>query len=62
MLKIAKFFLILGGINWGVFGIGILLGRNFNLIGLLSAFYPILPTILYLLIGFFSFILIFKKD
>ncbi len=62
MYHLAKIFLIIGGINWGLIGIGLFLKRDFNFLALLSSFYPDLPAILYCVIGAFAIFLIFKRS
>ena len=62
MAHIAKILLIIGGINWGLIGLGRFINKDLNFIDLLSAFYPYLPAIIYSIIGVIAIFLIFKKD
>lgn len=64
MTHLARILLIIGGINTGLVGLGIFLGkgRSLNFIDLLSAFYPNLPAIFYVVIGLAAIFFIFKKN
>lgn len=61
MAHLARILVIIGGLNWGLVGIGNFMGRDFNVVELLSALAPILPTIIYLVVGIAALILVFKK-
>ena len=56
MAHIAKILLIIGGINWGLIGLGRFINKDLNFIDLLSAFYPNLPAIIYSIIGVIAII------
>lgn len=62
MSHLARILLIIGGLNWGLIGLGAFIGKNLNFIDLLSAFYPDLPAIIYCLVGLAAILLIFKKS
>jgi uncharacterized membrane protein YuzA (DUF378 family) len=62
MTHFAKILLIIGGLNWGLIGLGIFINKNLNFIDLLSAFYPNLPAIIYCVVGLAAILLIFKKS
>lgn len=51
---VAKILLIVGGLNWGLMGLGMLLGGEgnaWNVVGMVFGFMPILEAIVYLLVG-----------
>ncbi len=48
---IGKILLIIGGVNWGLVGVGILLDSNWNVINLILGSIPTLEGIVYLLVG-----------
>lgn len=64
MGHLAKIFVIIGGLELGILGVGKLINSNkdLNIIELFGNFHPLLPTILYLLVGVSAIVLIFKKD
>lgn len=53
MRAIARVFLIIGGLNLGILGVeGLLkLNKNLDVIDLFKAFHPLLPAIIYSIIG-----------
>ncbi len=61
MYQISRIFLVIGGIDLGIIGIGNFLGSNLNIIELFSQFNPMLPTIFYLIIGASAIIWMFKS-
>ncbi len=48
---IGKILLIVGGVNWGLVGVGMLLGSNWNVINLILGSIPTLEAVVYLLVG-----------
>ena len=43
--------LIVGGLNWGLHGLGMLLDYNLNVVSLLVGKWPTVEAIIYLLVG-----------
>ena len=48
---IAAILLVVGGLNWGLVGVGMLLGSNLNVVNLIAGSIPTLEAIIYLLVG-----------
>lgn len=48
---IGKILLIIGGLNWGLVGIGMLLGNDLNVIDMLLGAWPMVAAIVYILVG-----------
>lgn len=46
-----KVLVIIGGINWGLVGVGMLLGSNLNLVNLLLGGAPTVEALVYVLVG-----------
>ena len=42
---------IVGAINWGLVGLGGFVGSNFNLVNLLLGGFPVLESLVYVLVG-----------
>lgn len=63
MNRVAKVFLIIGGIDLGVIGIQGLLKVNNNLdvISLFKAFHPLLPAVIYCVIGAAAIYSMFRR-
>lgn len=43
--------LLVGGLNWGLTGLGMLFGGNWNVVNLLLGSWPTVEAIIYLLVG-----------
>ncbi len=59
---IAKILVIVGGVNWGLVGLGMLLGKSayaFNVVDMLVGFSPIVEGLVYLLVGIAAVMMIF---
>lgn len=48
---IGKILLIVGGINWGLVGVGMLMNNNLNVVNVLLGSMPTLEAIVYILVG-----------
>ncbi len=51
LAKVAKLLLIVGGVNWGLVGVGMFLGINLNLVNLLLGGMPMIEAVVYVLVG-----------
>lgn len=61
MVLIARILVIIGGINWGLVGLGMLLGSmsNWNVVNMILGSMPVLEAIVYVLVGVAAVMLIF---
>ncbi len=48
---IGKILLIIGGLNWGLVGIGMLMNSDWNVVGKLLGSWPTVLAIVYILVG-----------
>jgi uncharacterized membrane protein YuzA (DUF378 family) len=48
---LAYVLLVVGGLNWGLVGIGNLAGGNWDLVDLIFGFLPVLRDIVYIVVG-----------
>lgn len=48
---IAMILTVVGGINWGLVGLGNLLGSNLNVVNLLLGSWPTVEAVVYVLVG-----------
>ncbi len=48
---IAFLLLVVGGINWGLVGLGMFLGGDWNLVNMILGSMPMLESLVYLLVG-----------
>ncbi|MDD2935546.1 MAG: DUF378 domain-containing protein [Candidatus Pacebacteria bacterium] len=62
--KIAFWLTIVGGLNWGLVGLGMLMDTNLNLVYMLFGSWPTVESIIYLVVGISAIYMIFgcKKD
>ena len=56
---VSKILLIIGGINWGLVGVGMLLGKDLNVVKMLLGSMPTLEAIVYILVGVAGLLYIF---
>jgi uncharacterized membrane protein YuzA (DUF378 family) len=61
MQKIARLLVIVGGLNWGLVGIGGLMGTNLNVVNLLLGSMPMVESIVYLLVGVATVMMVMPK-
>lgn len=59
MGMIAKILLIVGGVNWGLVGIGMLLGSDWNVVHMIFGSMSTLEAIIYVLVGIVAAMKIF---
>lgn len=48
---IGKILLIVGGINWGLVGVGMLMGSDWNVVHMIVGSMPTLEAVIYVLVG-----------
>ena len=56
---IAKILLIIGGLNWGLYGVGLFFDSNWNLVYLLLGKLPIIESVVYIIVGLSAIAVIF---
>src|ERR1035437_9601100 len=61
MAMIAKVLVIIGGVNWGLVGLGMLLssGGNWNVVNIIFGSVPVLEGVIYVLVGISAVMMIF---
>jgi len=57
--KVSNILLIIGGLNWGLVGIGMFMGKNWNVVNLIFGSMPTLEAIIYVLVGLAAVAMIF---
>ncbi len=57
--KIGWALVLIGGINWGLVGIGMLMGSNLNIVNMILGSWPMFEAIIYLLVGISAVVLVF---
>lgn len=51
MEQLSKVLLIVGGLNWGLVGVGNLMGSSWNIVSMVLGNWPILLSVVYVLVG-----------
>ncbi len=61
---IAFILLVIGGLNWGLIGIGEFMGSNWNVVHLIFGAWPAVEWIIYILVGIATIyeLIIHKKN
>ena len=57
--KIAWWLLVIGGLNWGLVGLGGFFGGNWNVVNLIFGTWPSVEWIVYILVGLSAALLLF---
>ncbi len=57
--KVAWVLVLIGGLNWGFIGLGILMSSNWNIVGMILGKWPMVEAIVYLLVGVCTLVTIF---
>jgi len=52
---------LVGAVNWGLTGIGMLANTNLNIVNLIVGSWPVLEAIVYILVGVAAVLMIVKK-
>lgn len=51
MCWVVSLLVVIGGLNWGLVGLGALIGTNLNVVNMLLGSVPTVESIVYLLVG-----------
>lgn len=51
---------IIGGLNWGLVGLGAYMGSNWNVVNILLGSWPLLENLVYVLVGLSAILLAIK--
>lgn len=57
--KVAWVLVLVGGLNWGLVGLGMLMNSNWNLVSLIFGSWPMVEAIVYLVVGVCTVVSIF---
>lgn len=59
LAKLAWVLVIIGALNWGIVGVGMLMGSPLNLVSMLVGSWPMVEGVVYLLVGISALVKIF---
>ena len=57
--KLGGALVLIGAVNWGLVGLGMLMNGNYNVVNLLLGSWPMVEAIVYLLVGIAAFLVLF---
>lgn len=49
--QVSRILVIIGGVNWGLVGLGMLMGSNWNVVNMILGSIPTLEAVVYVLVG-----------
>lgn len=49
--QIARILVVVGGVNWGLIGLGMLMDKDWNLVNMILGSVPTLEAVVYVLVG-----------
>ena len=49
--QVSRILVIIGGVNWGLVGLGMLMGSNWNVVNMILGGVPMLEAVIYILVG-----------
>ncbi len=61
MKKLFSILLVIGGLNWGLVGLGMLFGGNWNVVNMILGSWPMVEGIVYVLVGISAVVAIMPK-
>lgn len=59
LAKFAWVLVVIGGLNWGLVGLGMLMNSDWNVVGMLLGSWPMVLAIVYLLVGIATLVKLF---
>lgn len=60
--QITRILVIIGGLNWGLVGLGMFMGSNWNLVNLIVGFNSSLEAVVYVLVGASAIMMLVPRD
>lgn len=54
--------MVIGGVNWGLVGVGMLMGKEWNAVSMLLGSVPTLEAIVYVLVGIAAVVMIWPRS
>jgi uncharacterized membrane protein YuzA (DUF378 family) len=51
LLQISRILVVVGGINWGLIGLGMIMDRDWNVVNMILGSVPTLEAVVYILVG-----------
>lgn len=61
LAQIARILVIVGGINWGLVGLGMLMGSDWNVVHMIFGSVSMLEAIIYILVGISAIMMLWPR-
>jgi uncharacterized protein len=61
LAQIARILVIVGGINWGLVGLGMLMGSDWNVIHMIFGSVSMLEAVIYILVGLSAIMMLWPR-
>ncbi|MEZ0208990.1 MAG: DUF378 domain-containing protein [Candidatus Paceibacterota bacterium] len=61
LAQIARILVIVGGINWGLVGLGMLMGSDWNVVHMIFGSVSMLEAVIYVLVGLSAVMMIWPR-
>jgi uncharacterized membrane protein YuzA (DUF378 family) len=61
LAQIARILVVVGGINWGLIGLGMLMGRDWNVINMILGSVSMLEAVVYVLVGVAAVMMVWPR-
>lgn len=61
LAQIARILVIVGGINWGLVGLGMLMGSDWNVIHMIFGSVSMLEAVIYILVGISAILMLWPR-
>lgn len=61
LAQIARILVVIGGINWGLVGLGMLMGSDWNVVHMILGSWMTLEAIVYVLVGLAAVVMVLPR-
>ena len=62
LAQIARLLVVIGGVNWGLVGLGMLMGSDWNVVHMILGSVSMLEAIVYILVGLSAIVMIWPRS
>jgi uncharacterized membrane protein YuzA (DUF378 family) len=61
LAQIARILVVVGGINWGLVGLGMLMGNDWNVVHMILGNWMMLEAVVYVLVGISAIMMVWPR-
>jgi uncharacterized membrane protein YuzA (DUF378 family) len=59
--QVSRVLVVIGGVNWGLVGLGMLMGSDWNVVHMILGAIPMLEAVVYVLVGLAAIKMVWPK-